>query len=295
MYDIALSVGACVRAGTRADVAWMIAPEVRDDALSFTPGGGRIGGMAGGAFDGMLGDAAERRLSSGRYVQHRVTEFEGSVCGLAAGTAVAFLVVPAAQFPARMWSMMLDREPVVIVATRSGDEITQIRVQDAGQASQEDRAIIEAGHCAAFIQDDQIVTVLVPTPRLVVAGGGPIAEALAAQGRLLAWKVSTNSRPEAVAGLAATLTELDAIVVLGHDVESSSRCLMAALASQAGYIGAVGSKAMQQSRADWLAYQDVTDLRRVHGPAGLDIQARNPAEVAVAIVAEILAGRAKAS
>jgi len=135
----------------------------------------------------------------------------------------------------------------------------------------------------------------VPTPRLVVAGGGPIAEALAAQGRLLAWKVSTNSRPEAVAGLAATLTELDAIVVLGHDVESSSRCLMAALASQAGYIGAVGSKAMQQSRADWLAYQDVTDLRRVHGPAGLDIQARNPAEVAVAIVAVIVAGRAKAS
>ena len=295
MYDIALSVGACVRAGTRADVAWMIAPEVRDDALSFTPGGGRIGGMAGGAFDGMLGDAAERRLTFGRYVQHRVTEFEASACGLAAGTAVAFLVVPAGQFPARMWSMMLDREPVAIVATRSGDEITEIHVQDAGQASQEHRAIIEAGQCAAFIQDDQIVTVLVPTPRLVVAGGGPIAEALAAQGRLLAWKVSTNSRPEAVAGLAATLTELDAIVVLGHDVESSSRCLMAALASQAGYIGAVGSKAMQQSRADWLAYQDVTDLRRVHGPAGMDIQARNPAEVAVAIVAEILAGRAKAS
>ena len=48
MYDIALSVAACVRSGTRADVAWMLAPIVSDDALAFTPGGGRIGSLAGG-------------------------------------------------------------------------------------------------------------------------------------------------------------------------------------------------------------------------------------------------------
>jgi xanthine dehydrogenase accessory factor len=45
---------------------------------------------------------------------------------------------------------------------------------------------------------------------------------------------------------------------------------------------------MQEARADWLAYRDVTDLSRVHGPAGLPLGGRTPAEVAVSIVAEIL-------
>jgi len=79
--------------------------------------------------------------------------------------------------------------------------------------------------------------------------------------------------------------------VLGHDVETSGGCLLAALQSNAGYIGAVGSHAMQQARADWLAYRDVTDLDRVYGPAGLDIGSHGPAEVAVAIVAQIIANR----
>jgi xanthine dehydrogenase accessory factor len=68
---------------------------------------------------------------------------------------------------------------------------------------------------------------------------------------------------------------------------------MAALESDAGYIGALGSTAMQQSRADWLAYRDVTDLSRVHGPAGLPLGGRSPAEVAVSIVAEILDERSE--
>jgi xanthine dehydrogenase accessory factor len=49
---------------------------------------------------------------------------------------------------------------------------------------------------------------------------------------------------------------------------------------------------MQQARADWLAYREVTDLSRVHGPAGLPLGGKAPAEVAVAIVAEILDERA---
>ena len=121
----------------------------------------------------------------------------------------------------------------------------------------------------------------------------PIADALAQQGALLGLKVLVEPRPGLVAGIAATLSSIDSIVVMGHDVESSSKCLLAALESEAGYVGALGSQAMQQSRTDWLAYQDVHDVSRVHGPAGLNIGAKTPAEIAVSVAAEIIGLRRK--
>ena len=51
-----------------------------------------------------------------------------------------------------------------------------------------------------------------------------------------------------------------------------------------------GSRRTQQARADWLAYRGVTDLDRVHGPAGLDIGATTPPEIAVSILAEAHGG-----
>lgn len=281
MYDIALTIAACVRSGTRADVAWMAAPVPSEDALALTPGGGRIGSLCGGAFDGLLADAAARQLPEGRVIQHVVTEFESIASGLPTGTAVEFLVVPAAAFPVDLWPRLMQREAVTITCALDADVVREVSASPA-----------ETGSGVSVERDaDRLVTHLEPMARLVIAGRGPVAEALARQGELLGWKVATETRPEVVTGLAATLSPLDAIVVMGHDVESSSRCLMAALDSDAGYIGALGSREMQQSRADWLSYRDVTDLSRVHGPAGLPIGGRAPADVAVSIAAEIIAVR----
>ena len=278
LYDIALSVAACVRSGTRADVAWMVSPIASDQALALTPGGGRIGRLAFGAFDGLLTDAAALHLSTGRLVNHVVSELESPICELPAGTAVQFLVVPAEQFPSQTWSLLLDHSTLVVLASMSEDMVTAINVEASGVDAQP----------LVNVERDSITTVLVPTPRLIIAGGGPIAEALAAQAALMKWKVAIEPRPDAVAGLSATLSPVDSVVVMGHDVEVSSGCLMAALESDAGYIGALGSVAMQNSRADWLAYRDVMDLSRVHGPAGLDIKAATPEEIAVSIVAEAI-------
>jgi len=282
MYDVALSVSACARSGTRADVAWMLTPTASNDAVAFTPGGGRLGQLAGGAFDGALADVASRQLSRGRRITHTVSPVEAPLSGLPEGSIVEFLLVPAEQLPSDIWPMLLEHRPVAITAMVEADEIVSVTVEPARDANG------PRIHATA----DEVLTVFAPIPRLVVAGAGPFADALAAQGRLLGWKVAVEARPEMVAGLTATLSDLDAVVVMGHEVEPSSRCLMSALESDAGYIGALGSEAMQQARADWLAYREVTDLSRVHGPAGLPLGGRSPAEVAVAIVAEILDERA---
>lgn len=288
MYDVALSVSACARSGTRADVAWMITPTASNQAVAFTPGGGRVGRLAEGAFDGLLADAAARRLSTGRRIAHEVTEIEAPLCGLPVGTSVEFLIVPAEQLPSDIWPVLLAHRAVGIVAEVHDGEVTSLEIATPDSAEGRLGEMLRAGDPAVEAEQGTVRTVFAPIPRLVIAGGGPFAEALAAQGRLLGWQVAAETRPEMVAGLAASLSDLDAIVVMGHDVETSSRCLLAALEGDAGYVGALGSPAMQQARADWLAYRDITDLSRVHGPAGLPLGGRSAAEVAVAIVAEIL-------
>jgi xanthine/CO dehydrogenase XdhC/CoxF family maturation factor len=45
---------------------------------------------------------------------------------------------------------------------------------------------------------------------------------------------------------------------------------------------------MQESREDWLAYRDITDLSRVHGPAGFNIGAKTPQEIAISVLAEAI-------
>ena len=91
-----------------------------------------------------------------------------------------------------------------------------------------------------------------------------------------------------IGGLGAS----DGIVIAAHDLEFAGAALAEALATDTGYIGSLGSRAMQQARTEWLAGRGIDAGDRIHGPAGLDIGARKPAEVAVAIVAEMLAGRA---
>ena len=78
---------------------------------------------------------------------------------------------------------------------------------------------------------------------------------------------------------------------MGHDIEGIGRVLLAAVNSRAGYIGSVGPHSIQAARLDWLAYQGVTDTNRICAPAGIDIGARTPSEVAVSVLAEMIAVR----
>jgi xanthine dehydrogenase accessory factor len=85
-----------------------------------------------------------------------------------------------------------------------------------------------------------------------------------------------------------------AVVVLTHDDKFDRPALMAALATEAFYIGALGSRRNQERRRARLleAGADERELDRLAGPCGLDIGAETQEETALSILAEILATRA---
>jgi len=297
VYDIALSVNACIRSNTRADLAWLVSAQDSvdaniTDAIVFTPGGGKIGTVLGGAFDGHFADVTSLKLSTGRVVEVNVGPLEFALTNIPMGTNLKFIVIPAQALEVELWPALLGRESIAIVAYLEDKEITRTEVFTAATILAADPEIAELfnkNKSTVVDLGERIVTIYHPVTRLAVAGSGPIADAIEAGAKALGWQTTVDPRSENFAGIAATLSEIDAVVVMGHDVESSSRCLASALESKAGYIGALGSMKMQQNRADWLAYRDITDISRVHGPAGFNIGAQSPEEIAISVLAQVIA------
>jgi xanthine dehydrogenase accessory factor len=82
-----------------------------------------------------------------------------------------------------------------------------------------------------------------------------------------------------------------AIVALTHDPKLDDMALLEALKSAAFYVGALGSRRNQEARKQRLAEHfdlSAAELARLHGPVGLHIGARTPAEIAVSVLAEIV-------
>jgi xanthine dehydrogenase accessory factor len=85
----------------------------------------------------------------------------------------------------------------------------------------------------------------------------------------------------------------DAVLVFTHDPKFDEPALLAALRSDAGYVGALGSRRTQAERVERLRAAGVSEeeLGRLHAPCGLDLGARTPEETAVSILAEVVAAR----
>src|SRR5689334_24528686 len=91
--------------------------------------------------------------------------------------------------------------------------------------------------------------------------------------------------------LAMKLDERCAVLALTHDPKLDDLALMEALKSRAFYVGALGSRANNAKRRERLAEFDLTreEIARLHGPIGLYIGSRTPPEIAISILAEIIA------
>jgi xanthine dehydrogenase accessory factor len=165
----------------------------------------------------------------------------------------------------------------------------------------------EVGRTQLFID------VVGPPPKLIMVGAVEFAAQLATVSALAGWRpfvVDPRSRfataerfPSAERVIrswpAEAFTEIDpidpttAIAVLTNDPKLDDAALIAALDTDAGYIGAMGSRRAQATRRERLLAAGVTEpqLERVAAPIGLDIGALSAAETAISIMAEIVALR----
>ena len=150
-----------------------------------------------------------------------------------------------------------------------------------------------------------------PVPRLVVIGADPIALATASLGAQAGFETTLvrpkgPQAPPPLAGVAysraspgAALDEIvpdawTAIAVATHDWEVDHDALLAALPSRAGYVGVVGARRRLPERLERLRAAGVGQpaLQRLRAPIGLDLGGKAPWEIAVSVIAEIIAGRA---
>jgi xanthine dehydrogenase accessory factor len=162
-----------------------------------------------------------------------------------------------------------------------------------------------------ILSDSQITKTFGPAWQLLLIGDGQLARHLASMAIQLDYRVticdprlnyeaptpiadvrfSRDMPDEAVTGIADQARS--AIVALAHDPRQDDLGLSAALESKAFYIGALGSTRSAQARRERLKILgfSAAQIERVHGPAGLYIGSKRPAEIALSILAEITAIR----
>ncbi|MGE5536780.1 MAG: XdhC family protein [Acidobacteriota bacterium] len=151
------------------------------------------------------------------------------------------------------------------------------------------------------------LTVHVPPPRLVITGAVHISQALAPMGQLLGYDVTIVDPRTAFASIerfpdvkviaewpdvalpSLGIDRYTAFVALTHDPKIDDPALLHALSRDCFYIGALGSKKTHGKRVTRLKEKGLTDadIARIHAPIGIDINAISPAEIAVAIMAQI--------
>lgn len=176
------------------------------------------------------------------------------------------------------------------------------RAMDIGKSE-----TVEIGAAKIFLN------VYVPPPRLIIVGAVHIAQSLAPMAAMLEFDVTvvdprgawaTTQRFPGVkviqdwadeAFQAMGLDVSTAVVTLTHDPKLDDPALESALKSDVFYIGALGSRRTHAKRKERLAEVGITEemFARVHGPVGLNIGAKCPAEIAVSILGQIIEVRAR--
>ncbi len=278
------------------------APRPVGSKLIVREDGSLEGSVSGGCVENDVVVAAQEVRETGvpRLVTYGITDDMAFSVGLPCGGEIDVFVEPLGE------------------QVDSGVVLTVIRGEGLGEKLDDpelEPAALRRGRSHVIELGDRSVfaDVFAEPPRLLVYGAVDTAEALCASARLLGWRtIVADARPRfATAARIPSADELlvlwpeealvhvvpdaaTAVVVLTHDDKFDLPLVQGALATDAFYVGWLGSRRNQERRRGLLVEAGVAEdeLDRISGPSGLDVGADSPAETAVSILAEILAVRA---
>lgn len=269
------------------------------------------GSVSGGCVEGAVIDAGMESLTtgSGQRLDFGVADARAWEVGLSCGGRIAVLVTPVAE--GGLLEGALGDLAGDIAARREG-AVTF----DAANGAGLERGTEDGETVSALSDDESSFTFRqVPPRRVVIVGGVHITQFLAPMAQQAGYDVAiidpravfsaaerfpgsdclTAWPDEAMAELG--LDKRTAVVTLTHDPKIDDPGLQAALASDAFYIGCLGSRRTHAARCERLADAGFSeaDIARLYGPVGFDIGARTPAKIAVSILAQMIAVESGAS
>lgn len=188
------------------------------------------------------------------------------------------------------------------------DEAVAARARDLLRTGESAMATVEIAEQAARV----FFAVYPPEPTLVIVGAGHITIPLTRLAKTLDYRVTVIDPREAFATreripdaddlllewpdealVHLPVSSATAVAVLTHDDKFDVPALKAALNSPASYVGAIGSRGTRERRDRRLREAGVTDeqIARIHGPIGINIGAQTPEEIALSILAQVVAVR----
>ncbi len=331
MKDILPQLRAWQAAGKRYVLATVVgversAPRGPGASMAVCENGEVAGSVSGGCVEGALVEEAEGLLATGqpKLVTFGIPDELGFSVGLSCGGTLHVFLNPAPP-PEEALQAVESRRPTALVTVVRGTHVgSQLTVFSDGQAgSTGDAAVDEtvvAGARKLLARGEQAMeeypwgAVFTQTftepPDMYIFGAVEFGAALCTLGRFLGYHVSVCD-PRAVFATKERFPDahkvvvswpdaflqrvptgpVTAICVLTHDPKFDVPALKQALASDAGYIGVMGSRRTHIERLKRLREEGCTEeqLARLHAPIGLDLGSKTPRETAVAIAAELIA------
>ena len=303
------------------------APRPVGAKLAISAQGELAGSVSGGCVENEVYEYAQEVLAGAppRLLTYGISDDLALSVGLPCGGEIDVFVEEARRpLAERLMQVVESNERAVVLTVLAGDDlgaellVTEDgeRIGDAPEELAESAPELISRGRSGVVQiagRDVFADVYGPPPRLLIYGAVDTAEALCRAAQEIGWRpivadararFATSERLPSAAEIVVawpeeTLAQVQpddatAIVILTHDDKFDVPMIIGALATDAFYIGALGSRRNQERRRERLLEEGVDEaaLERVSGPCGLDVGAQTPAETAISILAEIMAVRA---